>query len=200
MRERPILFSAEMVRAILEGRKTMTRRVMRPQPVGVPNQHSETDEWLDIWYTNDAQRDPSIERSEALHNPYGVPGDRLWVREAFRLTDEQPPWVIYAADSTMRAPDGSCRGHVYQGPWRPSIHMPRWASRLTLEITDVRVQRVREISEEDAIAEGCEAELDWTARMRFAELWNHINAKRGYGWDVNPWVWCLTFRRLPNAA
>lgn len=190
VRERPIIFAAESVRAILEGRKTQTRRIVKGCAL----------KWLG----------PSMFVPEYVANPenslcpYGVPGDRLWVREAFRQGDGSMS-VHYRAD-----PD-----EVSGGPWRPSIHMPRWASRLTLEIMEVRVQRLQEISEEDARAEGVQAlPLQgpyagrwWTADVsaglrlhgRSAEqafnlAWESINWKRA-PWASNPWVWAIAFRK-----
>lgn len=189
MKEHPILFSGPMVRAILEGRKTQTRRVMKPQPRFDP---------------------PKVQ--EVWKCPYGGPSNQLWVRETHAVlsagyTDGTGMDIRYKATD----PD-------YPYGWTPSIHMPRWASRLTLEVTDVRVERVREISEEDALAEGSflgrcpcqemqrkpkttvEAAFRQTGchihGEEFATLWNSINAKRGYGWDENPWVWVISFRRI----
>ncbi len=139
---------------------------------------------------------------EPLHCPYGVPGDRLWVREAHRLLSctctemcRVPQHVWYEADSSG-----------YEGAdmerLRPSIHMPRWASRLTLEITDVRVQRLNEISEEDSVAEGCMkgdeiigVKDPASARIRFHYLWESINASRA-PWESNPFVWAVSFKRV----
>ena len=176
MTERPILFSGPMVRALLEGRKTQTRRVMKPQPKGMAR--------LDTggsW--------PLASGSEFMRCPYGVPGDRLWVRESWRKADSMTESVFYRADEEWNAGAG----------WKPSIHMPRWASRLTLEVTGVKVERVQEISERDAVAEGMPPSVpdQATAVEIFEELWDSINEARGYGWSVNPWVWALTFRVLP---
>lgn len=173
MKERPILFSGEMVRAILDGRKTQTRRVIKPQ--GEP-------------YT--------IEDVDVLKCPYGIPGDRLWVRETFadlRGMGFGHKWA-YRADT----PEGSESDRIrigYGVRWKPSIHMPRWASRITLEITDIRVERVQDITYIDAKAEGVEYEKGYTdPREAFATLWNSINAKRDYGWAMNPWVWIIEFK------
>lgn len=192
--EHPILFSTEMVRAILDDRKTMTRRVIRKQPAG---------EWA------------APGRSTC---PYGQPGGGLWVRETFALrqdcepdTDKARHYVMYRADGSDPA-DGM-NWHDYGGKWKPSIFMPRWASRITLELTGVRVERLQEISEDDAISEGVrgmEKELSGgdsglesayilNARNAFSALWDTINARRGFSWETNPWVWVLTFKRL-NAA
>lgn len=202
--ERPILFSAPMVRAILECRKTQTRRVIKPV------QPRDDGMWP-------AGRDPV---PDCL---YGHPGDRLWVREACRaeeLTaeaaiidefvncDDEPieglDGVRYLADNhfepienTSEAADAWGELNAYRGKRGatvPPIHMPRWASRITLEITDVRVQRVQDISEADALAEGCRSAIKHSAA--FADIWDSINAKRGFGWNANPWVWALTFKRV----
>lgn len=189
MRERPILFSGEMVRAILEGRKSQTRRVIVPQPM--------RGHWIDrvkgyseAW----AEYFSNAKVHGTLSCPYGEVGDRLWVREAWRKHPEfdyrGPGGCLYFAD----------RGHKFDGPWKPSIHMPRWASRITLEVTSIRVERLRDISEEDAEAEGIQfirdvPDVDETlsAKELFEVLWDSINGKRGYGWKVNPWVWVVGF-------
>jgi hypothetical protein len=183
MKERPILFSAPMVRAIREGRKTQTRRVMKP-PVGWP-----------------------AERAVAC--PYGVPDDRLWVREAWNCQRTQRTSselacaavgyqaggeLVMNVPPTARVPQPDA---VVEGArrWHPSIHMPRWASRLTLEVTGVRVERVQDISREDAKAEAPPACGEWGPVDCYRELWDSLNAKRGYGWAVNPWVWVISFTR-----
>lgn len=199
MRELPILFNGEMVRAILDGRKTQTRRVIKPQPNGT----SCTDLLIKEAWANGFVD---------VKCPYGQTGDLLWVRETWRemgtaqmndgsIPPSDGPWsdnqhVVYASNES------------WNGPFRPSIHMPRWASRITLEVTGVRVERVQEIIEADAVAEGCksadfatgrECILDATMgsyRLHFQSLWNSINVERGFGWDVNPWVWVIKFRRV----
>ena len=313
MRERPILFSSPMVRAILNGRKTQTRRVVTPQPRvyagGCHQNHKPkhsapyfdaycnakktevnprgmSDRWC--WCAVDDRQGP-----DWIRCPYGVPGDRLWVRETWvellavsPATDEpmpigpgerliEPPtqwtdsegrlrWhydgrvIAYRANSNVEF----CDGDGFSGDmadrddiprWRPSIHMPRWASRITLEITDIHVERLLDISEEDAWNEGI-AELtpstvksgvcnpvvaasavlglcrslspsrrgflascasaafagitgwltpstipqsfpkEMSGRQAFALLWDSINAKRGCGWEINPWVWVISFK------
>lgn len=179
MKEYPILFSSEMVQAILEDRKTQTRRVIKPQPP-------------ELW--------GGISEIAAMinHSPYGKPGDRLWVRETWTTheNDKGADCLLYKAD----VPDPE-----NYGPWRPSIFMPRWASRITLEVVGVRVQQVQDISHTDAIAEGVEDTdkapygfaVTSYAIANYRVLWNLINAKRGFGWAVNPWVWAIEFRRLP---
>lgn len=157
------------------------------------------------------------DRTKPLHCPYGGPGDRLWVRETFNRTDPGGLNGLYY----YRADTGFPWGDAYIGieAWKPSIFMPREASRITLEITDVRLERVQDISEADAIAEGLYKfsgrqlcgmpEVDtWdgrnffyhpdtrAARFDYWNLWDKINAKRGFGWDKNPWVWVITFKRI----
>lgn len=228
-RERPIIFGAESVLAILEGRKTQTRRVVKPQPAEV---------------SPGAGRTPGLVRLRAsdpclsTHGdacPYGKPGDRLWVRETWQLfdpdidpisperfgarapydgvDDERPiRWTTcYASDGPLAHPTlGAAR-------WRSPIFMPRWASRITLEILRVRVERLHEIDEEDACAEGVgytrlplvgahgttvahvggwpTEVVGATARDAFAIGWDSINGKRA-PWSSNPWVWVLEFKRV----
>lgn len=207
VRERPILFSAPMVRAILDGSKTQTRRVVKPQPshrlveprVGLTIGMDPADDGA-VWYDSDG-----INPGRPVRCPYGRPLDRLWVRESWATPtsyDAMSPSEAMAAMAD-RLPFGapqvwyraSTREHNQASHrWRPSIHMPRRISRITLEITEVRVERVQEISEEDARAEG--VDRLFTYRGVFQGLWNAINGPRGYGWDANPWVWVLTFRRV----
>jgi len=245
VKERPIIFTGECVRAILEGRKTQTRPVIKPQPAsceklcrdpGSPSGYS--------WFTESGAHD-----DVPLRCPYGHPGDRLWVRETWRpygWRDGNPISIQYL-DLSVREESGSdgpdyeswyerlaiqatdecskagCRDDedgmfTWDKPeecptkWRPSIHMPRWALRLTLEILKVRVERVQEISEADALAEGIPdlrtnpeaygkphpASPNYPAIHigAYVVLWNSINAKRGFGWDVNPWVWVIEFRKI----
>lgn len=206
MTERPILFSGPMVKAILDGRKTMTRRVVKKQPIdmlpmNVPNQWCALDE-----------RAETGNRGSIRSCRFGVPGERLWVREAFGIFDAagNERAVGYRADGE----DGEgywrevLESRYFQDDyfpadekWRPSIHMPRWASRITLEITDVRVERLQEITEEDAQKEGCDG---WVLEMGddfgdsvvpFMHLWDSINGKK-YPWASNPWVWVVSFKRI----
>ena len=201
MKERPIIFNGEMVRAILEGRKTMTRR---PNEMPIRDQ-----EW------------------QPVGCPYGQPGDRLWVRETFNWSGDNellpgepykkcPERAGYTSDNVVWAADGYGEHPQYgKALWRPSIHMPRWASRITLEIVSVRVERVQDI------AKGTQAEVihrienegvtckSYTGAPyctncsgheapchieKFQRTWNSANAKNGYGWDANPWVWVIEFR------
>ena len=214
MTEHPILFSGEMVRAILDNRKTQTRslgclRILKPQPIYSMGQKAYIEAFC----------------------PFGIPGDRLWVRETFQRgwpTDDDgrlqytdsdgkdtPEHVWFRASyDPIKQGYVSQLGALIQGwidendmyqddiPWRPSIFMPRWASRITLEITEVRVQRLQEIDADDALAEGVDTTPDNLGRfdpvIAYRNLWDSINAKRGFGWNVNPWVWALTFKTSAN--
>ena len=170
MRERPILFSAPMVRAILAGTKTQTRRVCKGQRE-LSNVH-----------------DFQIDRC-----PYGQLGDRLWVRETWlRHSVNVPNDYLYRADH----PDDGTIGPAHGG-WKPSIHMPRWASRITLEITDVRVERLQDISARDAWAEGITPSPDVDPYHEYRDLWESINGPGS--WDANPWVWAVSFKRIDAA-
>lgn len=217
VKERPILMSAPMVRALQAGVKTQTRRIVKPQPAaGV--------RWSPIVVAGHGGLGDG--HGAPIRCPYGQPGDRLWVREAHAFTDAHEPdymgSIEYRADNKCLAVDHGpvtvdvphkCDPRPFDGPWRPSIHMPRWASRITLEITDERVQRLQEISREDAIAEGIEGQSQsgpWRNYLRggywfpeghetaaiysYRTLWESINGPGS--WDVNPWVWALTFQRV----
>ena len=213
MIERPILLSGPMVRAILAGEKTQTRRVVKPQPQPFQSNDRPGRWW---WFNIHRKGWPEGRIHEAMLDaeiipfcPYGATGDRLWVRET--LANSGGGWY-YAADGMSLDPEGralSLTGQGKAGKWyRPSIHMPRWASRITLDVASVRVERLQDISEADAQAEGApigeyfKDDLDGgrlvkaDRRLGFRVLWDSINAKRGYGWDVNPWVWVVEFRRV----
>jgi hypothetical protein len=190
MKERPILFSGPMVRAILAGRKTMTRRVVKPQPYllyrpetykVVVDEYGQA-RWMDEEGHSEHTR--GWDNPAYLECPYGMPGDRLWVRETWRFGgcgDKQ-----YRADGEVPL---RCK-------WKPSIFMPRWASRITLEITGVCVDRLQDISVNDAREEGIsEKECpNWHAVTDFAALWESINGRES--WDANPWVWVVEFRKV----
>lgn len=199
MKERPILFSGEMVRAILDGRKTQTRRVMKcpvschSKILGQPMEHEPMVSHKGDWHKPNEW------------SPYGIPGDRLWVRETWQALNvhrdipmkqvtPQPPICCLAFKATEQDRKKE-RLPVYSGKWRPSIFMPRWASRILLEITNVRVERVQEINEADALAEGVGFWGCDTIEV-FQNLWDSINAKRGYSWESNPWVWVIEFKRV----
>jgi len=207
MSDRPIIFSGESVRAILAGQKTVTRRVIKPQPT-LPHY----DEWLHAdGSVGAAFSGRGIVGGAAVDVrwcPYGKPGDRLWVRETFRETwdIDQTPVMEYQAGGTRIIAGQSVRHGAHRCTsvlprWRPSIFMPRWASRITLEIVSVRVERVCEITEEDAIAEGVKFgtyrpnECRTCARVAFMDTWDALNAKRGFSWDSNPWVFVVEFKR-----
>lgn len=204
MKERPILFSGEMVRAILDGRKTQTRRVCKVAYHAGEWAHAAhpARDGMPVFWWDGADGRSIPGRAEFTQQayetgavcPYGQPGDRLWVRETWNCIDtgratQQQDWVRY------RATDGE---EMY---WRSSIHMPRWASRITLEVVGVRVERIQDISEADAWAEGVTPAVSViiphdAARRSFSGLWDSINAQRGYGWDANPWVWVVKFKQV----
>lgn len=179
--ERPILFSGAMVRAILDGKKTQTRRIVKPQPETTHNGEP-------YWHIGGfrVRRDPPC-GNNPLPCPYGKANDRLWVRETHCHYGDR---YIYRADYGQFTPISDGIG----GPWKPSIHMPRKASRISLEITAVSVERLKAISEEDAIAEGIgHSDVD-AAVADYAALWERIN---GVGsWEVNPLVWVVQFSRV----
>ncbi|EBX4071346.1 hypothetical protein QE63_002029 [Salmonella enterica subsp. enterica] len=214
MSERGMIFNAEMVNAILSGRKTQTRRPIK---------------WKQTRFTEIAERDdgslwPWAEDCERGGDiwfacPYGEIGDRIWVRETWQVIHDhidESSHVEYRtyAPSIPKEKDRYWRT-VYAEhfgdesredrgfPWRPAIHMPRWASRILLEITDVRVERLRDLSEEDAKSEGIIPSAGgvlpgWEYRINFRDLWMDI-----YGtdnWEANPWVWVIEFKRVEGAA
>ncbi|KPB75938.1 hypothetical protein BTW15_02720 [Pseudomonas syringae pv. tomato] len=230
-KERPILFSAPMVRAILSGQKTVTRRVVKPQYCEGPwsvkpaleSRHSgHSHDW---WLPTGSQPYAALPKC-----PYGKASDRLWVRETWSDVNLQgAPGIAYRADADVRDlmedasfldEDGAFnyddpRSKPYQfacwsedllggkeGRWRPSIHIPRWASRILLEITDVRVERLQDICEEQALAEGvmnCKQDIDpdgndYSPQELFAGLWTMINGDGS--WRSNPWVWVVEFKRV----
>ncbi|MGX0496923.1 hypothetical protein ACUXGN_000872 [Klebsiella aerogenes] len=230
--ERGMIFNAEMVRALLDDRKTQTRRIMKPQPEPCPR----GGHW---WPSNVFKTMLHVE--EEMQNgkggwgglvgdacPFGDVGDRIWVRETFQgplfdyeqmesyLEDsskfEKPEFCQYAADGKP-APEYYDADDNLRHGWRPSIHMPRWASRILLEITDVRVERLNAISEEDARAEGiidggclncgepepcgC-ANPEPDATDAFAYLWQSIYGQEN--WNANPWVWVIEFKRVKGGA
>lgn len=213
VKERPILFSAPMVRAILDGRKTQTRRVMKPQMELVRAKDGDGIVIYAGWALPVKKGGsllwPNANESIVALCPYGVPGDRLWVREALRLTVEGPP--VYEADGELVSQWVTIPADAapFVKPYRPGMLMPRWASRITLELTDVRVELLQDISYDDILAEGTRiAVIDKEkaeamplrdkqrlARDAFYFLWEGINGERA-PWASNPWVWALTFRRV----
>lgn len=195
VRERPILFSAPMVRTILSGEKTQTRRIVKSQP-SISNSSDAA------WRDNSSHLWRNARQYARDCCPYGKPGDQFWVRETWAPLGEHA--VIHQATNI---------GYPV-ARWKPSIHMPRWASRITLEITDVRVERLQDISAADAKAEGISVlplqdESDpsaWyqsapgihqerTARASFSALWDSIYSEE-HPWAKNPWVWVIGFRKL----
>lgn len=200
MNEKPILFNAEMVNAILSGRKTQTRRIMGNQPAGQDLETVHVRHNADFnfqWYGN-------LGESSYFPCPQGKPGDQLWVRET---------WARYNIDQTSH--DMAYRATTpadwpKDGLWRPSIHMPRWASRINLKITGVRVELLNDISEQDAISEGLECYVDdgvpyygpfnngdCRPDVVFRGLWDSIYGKKeGENWQANPWVWVIEFERM----
>jgi len=226
---KPILFTGEMVRAILDGRKTQTRRILKsafpkqwPEPVRLADDEGNTGALNDPKYWGYPCAEDGCDMSLAdwayVLCPHGKIGDYLWVRENFAVYGDDDKYVLHFQADVQRG-----------SGWKPSIHMPRKYSRLTLQITDIRVQRVQDISEEDAAAEGVEenwlgylatgsngfggqgwtpengwrnylddedGEPSYSAKESFKSLWDSINAKRGFGWHENPWVWAITFQTI----
>lgn len=192
MTERPIIFSGPMVRAILEGRKTQTRRVFKGRAYA----------W---WQSCGAElNDDRMPVAEDDHGqpvdvpcPYGVPGDRLWVREAWA------EWGSVAGCPCYKA-DGDRSGIL---GWKSPMFMPRRYARILLSVVGIRVERLQDISEADAIAEGIEVDechhvirpdddVNWGGAVwEYASIWNRLNAKRGYPWESNPWVWVIEFEK-----
>lgn len=192
--EKPMLFSGPMVRAILDGRKTQTRRVVK-LPLHCRNTGCEL--------TPGELTEREISSMDTLC-PYGGPKTRLWVRETWRVNggmeyeyQQSQPSVIYKSTVETQGPSYG----LYE-LWRPSIFMPRWASRITLEITAIRIERLQTISELDCLAEGVSiGPVMPEQRRRFAvkafqDIWDSINAKRGFEWETNPLVWVITFKKL----
>lgn len=187
MKERALLMSDPEVQTILDDSRTQFRRVMRPQPDHYPDRN--------LWAWKQWGK-----ASAPTWGPYGTPGDRLWVRETWR--DNRGRAVVYRAN-------GTCGERPYGGRWKPSTQMPRKHSRLTLEVTDVRVERIQDISEADAVAEGAKTGESVPAlingklgtatffdpRYAFASAWDAVMARKGFPMQDNPWVWVVTFRR-----
>ena len=238
MKERPILFKEEMVRAILEGRKTQTRRLN-----GLAKINENPDMWrfdgfvgIDNIYAVFCSGYDTLK----IKCPFGMPGDKLWVKETFRLGAwredgrmaldykaspeiKRTPWITIPEENDI---DGNLfnsiwmkaceeleqknikadeNGHYSWEPgksplkWKPSIFMPRWASRINPDVIDIRMERLQDINALDITCEGVEIQKDWFAEHAmeaFKSLWDLINEKSGYGWDRNPWVWVVEFRRV----
>ena len=203
MTEKPILFSGPMVRAILDGNKTQTRRIVKKNASG----RAQFKGWN--WHLGD----PDV----VLACPYGQPGGRLWVRETcwiwgrwfkngktltgkqrWRFKADTPHGVHFKANHVQNAVKSTPRER--RAYWkRPSIFMPRWACRLLLDVKSVRVERLNDISVEDAIKEGITYSTLDCPRMKFAQLWDSINKERG-DWQSNPWVWVVEFERVTYPA
>ncbi|MCG3462699.1 hypothetical protein L7G72_12700 [Xenorhabdus bovienii] len=222
MKETPIIFNADMVRAILDGRKTQTRRAVKYQPCELPD--SPTYPLLKdgklAWC-----RKGEDDHGGWIDCPYGKIGDQLWVRETFcpvfdaQYAEGEIDWIDYRATPRYSAEYPAGWHLEPEDPaalkWRPSIHMPRWASRITLEVTDTRVERLQDIKEEDALAEGIKTgrfgnKSNWrdgfyapgdnqpcfSAKEAFKYLWQSIYSEES--WNNNPWVWVIEFRRINN--
>jgi hypothetical protein len=217
MRNRPILMNTEMAKSTHELIKTQTRRIN-----GLDSVNKNPDNW-ECNMVSDKYGWVFVSKgghTRTIPCPYGKVGDRLWVRETFAslqggsYEDIRPregySIIRYKADDSLSGLDADTRGY----PYRPSIHMPRWASRITLEITDIRVERVQDIDEMGALNEGTPIKyfekvhgtykeshrtttgdfISGSAKDAFSRLWDSINAKRGYSWDSNPWVWVVSFK------
>lgn len=188
MKERPILFSGPMVRAILEGRKTQTRRGVKPQGAIL------TDDMARAF----GVRPPPTQNNPVIPCPYGAPGDRLWVKETHaRCTGCHG--VDWRADDDGQRTCRQCDSPL--GNWKPSIFMRREYSRITLEIEAVRVERLQDISDYDSYREGAESMAGtitgpycMSFNEGFRDLWQSINGPGS--WDLNPWVWVISFKRI----
>jgi hypothetical protein len=218
MAEKPIIFSTPMVRAIITGWKTQTRRVVKPQPEDVRFCADSVD--------GDHYYDTARGSDTWLKSRY-LPGDVLWVREMWRMQNYgyDPATCTYEGQELQYRADFTDEENARYGrrggcapcKWRPSIHMPRSAARIFLRVTDVRVERLQKITAEDCIAEG--VFIEWSDELpqpsymslaysetrvkpafikAYATLWDGLNAKRGYGWDTNPWVWVYTFEQVED--
>jgi len=217
MKESPIIMSGDHPLKCLDGTKTMTRRVIVPQPNpcrhrdifsereygynAPPDWQGQIIDWIDYKYEGreswfcyvcgNGLRHIDEYSAHGIICPYGQVGDRLWVRETWHVgLSSHGVCPGYKADMKYRC--GESMPQLFPLKWKPSIHMPRWASRILLEITEVRVERLQEITGEDAKAEGAEP-YGYYFIGGFKELWDSLNAKRGYGWETNPWVWVITF-------
>jgi hypothetical protein len=226
MKERPIIFSAPMVRAILAGTKTQTRRVVKPQPPEILPAYAPKVYWpardrhmthgdpdgaayLQFERPGDYDGAHVMRGGFGFRCPCGQPGDRLWVREAWKAHttfDHLPPREIPQSHVWYMADDG----YKAESRYRQGMFMPRWASRITLEVTAVRVERLQDISEADAIAEGCTKNHNgyfWggphpvsglkqmaMAGSAYRDLWESINGPGS--WSTNPWVWVIEFKRV----
>lgn len=229
MTERGMIFNSEMVRAILDGRKTQTRRIMKVQPENselglrrVVESKNGIDDGKYFWSQSDATGLKS--RSKPFACPFGTVGDRIWVREAFRVHSRATDvaTLVYKAsernswtEQTHRVPVAVCNKPATPEKWTPSLHMPRWTSRILLEITNVGVQRLQDISSGDAVREGicqlpasgryCLSPGDQyfggashSAKEVYSWLWSSIYGEES--WKANPWVWVIEFKRVEGGA
>ncbi|BDH46426.1 hypothetical protein TUM12370_24700 [Salmonella enterica subsp. enterica serovar Choleraesuis] len=233
VKERGMIFNAEMVRAILDGRKTQTRRIISDRHIHLIDAASQVGECYPLESGVDHGNSQSYYRE---HCPFGKPGDRIWVRETWSQLGNEDGCAINWNDELVKGggpeaariyrasceqkpgnyglwsipDDAFWKPHTdsmeFEGAWRPSIHMPRWASRITLEITDVRVERLNDISQSDALSEGMPVShpsIDSVSRSlgypdfsrsAFAQLWQSIYGEES--WQANPWVWVIEFKRV----
>ena len=188
---KPIIFSTPMVQAILDGRKTQTRRAIKYDFESVYSAASQQGIMDKVCQYGELPSDAIEWYAKNIAKPKYKPGDVLWVRETWSR-DESGEYVYRTNYGTTE--DDSFPPSMFK--WRPSIHMPREAARIFLRVTNVRVERVQDITAHDAIREGMESEIPFDTVDEFKELWNNLNAKRGYGWDTNPWVWVVKFERI----
>lgn len=223
---KPILMTTEMVKAIFEDRKTQTRRVIKPQPekckgsagesIGVFTPLYKMPYGIDI--TEERMICKTIKEYDVC--PYGKVGNRLWVRETWCDPNNEGLNVFYKADFPYyynNQHGDRVKMEVDELKWKPSIFMPKNYSRITLEITDIRVEKIKDTSEDDCMLEGIDMETDHASlciniedctayendlidgsaiKTVFSKLWDKINRKRGYGWGVNPWVWVIEFKQI----
>lgn len=214
MKEKPILFSGSMVRALLDGRKTQTRRIFKINPLydfpSAIHPDGSGNGFVCWWGDNVPPAEKTVRfypGDDGIKCPYGKPGDRLWVRETWAKNEVLPIEDREQGDFIYRA-DLNDRGvSKWSATWKPSIHMPRLASRIALDITGIRVERLQDISEEDCLEEGVELTPFWGEAERgepatgypaekyaFRALWESINGPGS--WDLNTWVWVVEFRRV----
>lgn len=193
MASKPILFNTEMVRAILDGRKTMTRRVIKDKDI---TNNFDIDVDGSVYaYIDQATGDSYPPTAIAKYQV----GDILWVRETWSRIDDLPYDNYVYRTNYGTTEDDSFPPSMFK--WKPSIHMPREAARIFLKVTNVSVERLQDINEEDALKEGCmptilDGAIFFSAKGKFHALWDSLNAKRGYGWEANPWVWIYEFERV----
>ena len=203
-KEHPIILSTPMVKAILDGRKTQTRRPIKPQPKDTWSEFMPviTTGWsTDLWNFYNPN---SFDDCGDIKCPYGQVGDRLWVRETFCYKVDPNTEEVCHNEYWYRATDPDIvkidtENQCETSPWKPSIHMPRWASRIDLEITEIRAERLQDITPSDAVAEGAlpynlHGWLKEVSDFNFQLLWDSINGKK-YPWDSNCWVWVISFKK-----